>query len=99
MFVDGHGVESHPEVHREKQRKSGNVSRVKRALGSKLWVGKDYSNPIKRDFFDIPKPFEGEFCVWALFPLTPSLVLNKFFTQIQSTTSFVSIVLKDQHLN
>ena len=27
--------------------------------GSKMWLGKDYSNPIKRDFFDVHKPYEG----------------------------------------
>ena len=27
--------------------------------GSKMWLGKDYSNPITRDFFDVHKPYEG----------------------------------------
>lgn len=27
--------------------------------GSKMWLGKDYSNPIARDFFDVHKPYEG----------------------------------------
>ena len=27
--------------------------------GSKMWLGKDYSNPITRDFFDVNKPYEG----------------------------------------
>lgn len=27
--------------------------------GSKMWLGKDYSNPINRDFFDVHKPYEG----------------------------------------
>ncbi|KAL9984962.1 hypothetical protein ACROYT_G007309 [Oculina patagonica] len=26
--------------------------------GSKMWLGKDYSNPITKDFFDIHKPYE-----------------------------------------
>ena len=27
--------------------------------GSKMWLGKDYSNPVNRDFFEVNKPFEG----------------------------------------
>jgi hypothetical protein len=27
--------------------------------GTRLWIGKDYSNPIKKDFFAIDKPYEG----------------------------------------
>ena len=27
--------------------------------GSKMWLGKDYSNPVKKDFFEVNKPFEG----------------------------------------
>ena len=27
--------------------------------GSKIWLGKDYSNPVNRDFFEVNKPFEG----------------------------------------
>ena len=27
--------------------------------GSKMWVGKDYSNPIHRDFFEVDKPYQG----------------------------------------
>ena len=27
--------------------------------GSKIWVGKDYSNPIHRDFFEVDKPYQG----------------------------------------
>ncbi|CAH3173881.1 unnamed protein product [Porites lobata] len=26
--------------------------------GSKIWLGKDYSNPVNRDFFEVNKPFE-----------------------------------------
>lgn len=27
--------------------------------GSKIWIGKDYSNPIHKDFCDLHKPYEG----------------------------------------
>ena len=42
--------------------------------GSKMWLGKDYSNPIARDFFDIHKPYEGtlEFFLFQLPLLTCS---------------------------
>jgi len=27
--------------------------------GSKMWLGKDYSNPINKDFVEVNKPYEG----------------------------------------
>ena len=35
--------------------------------GNKLWLGKDYSNPITRDFFDVHRPYEGMLYLKAVF--------------------------------
>ena len=36
------------------------ISRSRRLLGrARLWKGKDYSNPIKKDFVDLHKPDQG----------------------------------------
>ena len=36
--------------------------------GSKIWLGKDYSNPVNKDFFEVNKPFEGNerYTVYAI---------------------------------
>ena len=35
--------------------------------GNKLWLGKDYSNPITRDFFDVHRPYDGMLYLKAVF--------------------------------
>ena len=43
--------------------------------GSKMWVGKDYSNPINKDFFEVDKPYQGT-------TVTPLVLSRVFFVHL-----------------
>lgn len=61
MTATANGIPNFSEMMDEKTKTDKlKISRSRKLLGrARLWRGKDYSNPIKKDFVDLHKPEQG----------------------------------------